>query len=261
MDYLTINRDNWNKRTEVHWNSDFYNNTSFIDGADSLKEIEIALLGNIAGKRILHLQCHFGQDTLSLARRGALVTGIDLSDRAIERARELAQITNLSATFVCSDVYDLPNHLEGQFDVVFTSYGTIGWLPDLDRWAQVVAHFLKPGGKFVFVEFHPVVWMFNNTFTTVGYDYFNTGPIVETLSGTYANRDADLKVKEVGWNHSLHEVIMALISNGLTIANFQEYDYSPYNVFEGLIESEPDRFRLSQFEKRIPMVYSVVAEK
>lgn len=160
--YIEKNRQSWNQRTELHVTSAFYDVPGFINGASSLKDIELQLLGDVTGKTILHLQCHFGQDTLSLARLGATVTGIDLSDKAIEAARELAQKVQQDATFICCDLYDLPNYLDEQFDIVFTTYGTIGWLPDLDKWAKIVSRYLKPGGQFVFVEFHPVAWMFDD---------------------------------------------------------------------------------------------------
>jgi ubiquinone/menaquinone biosynthesis C-methylase UbiE len=115
---------------------------------------------------------------------GAEATGVDLSDAAIAKAKELATQTGLNAQFINSDVYELPQHLQGQFDVVFTSYGTIGWLLDLDKWASVINHFLKPGGKFIIVEFHPVVWMFYGDFSKIAYNYFKDQPIVETESGT-----------------------------------------------------------------------------
>jgi 2-polyprenyl-3-methyl-5-hydroxy-6-metoxy-1,4-benzoquinol methylase len=122
---------------------------SFLEGKSTLNEIELQLLGDISGKKILHLQCHFGQDTMSLSRMGAKATGIDLSNKAIERAKEIALRLNLDTDFICCDLYDAPNHLNEKFDIVFTSYGTIGWLPDLDKWAKVVSHFLKPNGKFI----------------------------------------------------------------------------------------------------------------
>ena len=157
--YIELNRESWNNRVEPHLKSEFYNLELFLKGKNSLNEIELNLLGEIKGKSILHLQCHFGQDTISLSRLGAKVTGVDLSDKSIEKARELATQTNSDAQFICCDLYDLPNHLDQQFDFVFSSYGTIGWLPDLDKWAKVISSFLKPTGKFIFVEFHPVVWL------------------------------------------------------------------------------------------------------
>src|SRR5437868_117554 len=137
--YLNINRESWNKRTEVHVGSEFYDLEGFLNGNTSLNSIELGLLGNIKGKSILHLQCHFGQDTISLARLGADVTGVDLSDRSIEKAVEIAAQTNSGATFICCDIYDLPRHLDKKFDIVFTSYGTIIWLPDLDKWAKLIS--------------------------------------------------------------------------------------------------------------------------
>lgn len=259
--YLAINKQTWNARTEIHMESAFYKVEDFVQGKSSLNSIELNLLGNIKGKSILHLQCHFGQDTISLQRMGANVTGVDLSDKAIENAQMLAEKTNQHAKFICADVYDLPNHLTEKFDMVFTTYGTIGWLPDMEKWASIVSRFLKPGGRFVFVEFHPVVWMFDDDFTKVGYDYFNTGAIVETESGTYADRQADISYEYVGWNHSLSEVLQNIINSDLSIESFQEFDYSPYNCFKNMEEVEPNKFRIKHIDKKIPMVYALTALK
>ena len=261
IDYLKINKNSWNNRTDVHYDSDFYDNASFIKGKSSLNEIENKLLGAVKGKSILHLQCHFGQDTISFTRLGAPATGMDLSDRAIELARELASKTNSDASFICCDIYELPQHLVEEFDIVFTSYGTIGWLPDLDKWAGIVSKFSKLGGKLVFVEFHPVVWMFDNNFNTIQYNYSNTGPIAENEEGTYADKNAPLKQDYVMWNHGIGEVVNSLIGNGLDINSLDEYDYSPYNCFNGTVEYEPKRFRIEKLGNNIPMVYSIVATK
>lgn len=260
-DYLSINKQTWNEKTDINFRSAFYDVEAFLKGQSSLNSIELALLEDIKGKTILHLQCHFGQDSISLARLGAIVTGVDLSDKAIDQAIALSKTTGTAAKFICCDVYDLPHQLSEQFDIVFTSYGTIGWLPDLDKWAKIISSSLKPGGKFIFVEFHPVVWMFNDDFTAIGYDYFNTGAIVETESGTYADRNAAIKSETVSWNHSISEVLTALISNGLVLSSFQEFDYSPYSCFNGTIEVEPNKFRISRLKYTIPMVYSLLAIK
>ncbi|MBX9449470.1 MAG: class I SAM-dependent methyltransferase [Taibaiella sp.] len=209
----------------------------------------------------MHLQCHFGQDSISLSRIGAEVTGVDLSDKAIESARQIAKDTNSGTRFICCDIYDLPNHLDHQFDMVFTSYGTIGWLPDLDKWAKIVSRFLKPNGRFVFVEFHPVVWMFDDNFETVFYRYFNSGAIIETNTGTYAEKTADITLESVSWNHGLSEVVNSLIQNGLEINALEEYDYSPYNCFNKTIEFEPKKYRIEHLGDKIPMVYSIMATK
>jgi len=255
--YLEINRQSWNKRTDVHVTSAFYDVPTFLSGKSSLNDIELNLLGDVAGKSVLHLQCHFGMDSISLSRLGAHVTGVDLSDNAIEKANELAGKAGTSTTFICSDLYDLPNHLQDQFDIVFTSYGTIGWLPDIEKWASVISKFMKPGGSFVFAEFHPVAWMFDNDFNTVAYRYFNDEPIVENEVNTYADRSNTLELKSVCWNHGLAEVIDALIKQGITITHFQEFDYSPYDCFNGAIENEPGKFRIEKFGNKLPLVYAV----
>ncbi len=259
--YQQLNRENWNARTEAHYDSEFYDVKGFLDGNTSLKEPELSLLGDINGLSLLHLQCHFGQDTLSLARMGAAVTGTDLSNNAIHKAHELAAKAGIEAHFVCCDLYDLPLHLKGSFDVVFTSYGTIGWLPDLDRWAAVITHFLKPGGKFIMADFHPVVWMWDDDFREIAYNYFNTGPIVENSNGTYTDRDAPIRGTTVGWNHSTGELLNALTSNGLSIKIFNEYNYSPYNCFARMIEFEKGKFRLEPFGDKLPIVYALHALK
>jgi len=260
-DYLAVNKASWNNKVRFHLESDFYGVEGFLNGASSLNDIELNLLGSIAGKRILHLQCHFGQDSISLARMGAQVTGIDLSDKAIEAANDLAAKTHTDARFICCDLYDLPNHLNETFDIVFTSYGTIGWLPDLDRWAAVVARFLNAGGQLVFAEFHPVVWMFDDDFTRIGYHYFNTGPITETYSGTYADRNAALNQEYVMWNHGLAEVFSSLLGSGLEITSFAEFDYSPYNCFRHTVEVAPKKYRIRHLDNRIPMVFALTAAK
>jgi len=259
--YLEINKKSWNRKVDIHYNSDFYDNEAFIGGQSSLNDIELTLLGDIKGKSILHLQCHFGQDTISLGRLGAQVTGVDLSDKAIEKANELAKLTESTAKFICSDIYDLPNHLDETFDIVFTSYGTIGWLPDINKWAYVVARFIKPGGSFVFAEFHPVVWMFDDDFTRIKYRYFNSEAIIETEDGTYAEKEADIRQDSVTWNHGIGEVINSLSAKGLEIKALDEYDYSPYDCFNKTEKIAPKKFRIKHLEDKIPMVYSIVAIK
>ena len=259
--YIEINRQSWNNRTEVHLKSEFYDLEGFMNGKSSLNEIELSLLNHLQGKSVLHLQCHFGQDTISLSRLGAEVTGVDLSDQAIKNAKQIAIETHSNAKFICCDIYDLPNHLDEKFDIVFTSYGTIGWLPDLNKWAKTISSFLKPNGQFVFVEFHPVVWMFDDNFDKIDYRYFNSGAIIETESGTYADKSADISQSYVMWNHGLSEVINNLIINGLEINSFEEFDYSPYNCFNKTIEFEPKKFRIEPLSNKIPMVYALKATK
>ncbi|MES2747269.1 MAG: class I SAM-dependent methyltransferase [Bacteroidota bacterium] len=260
-DYISINKQTWNDKTDVHIASEFYDVAGFMSGKSTLNAIELELLGDVSNKKILHLQCHFGQDTMTFSRMGAKATGVDLSDKAVERAREFAAKLNLDTTFVCCDIYDLPNHLNEKFDIVFTSYGTIGWFPDLSKWAGIISHFLKPGGRFVMADFHPVVWMYDDDFKSVFYSYFNIEPIVETITGTYADKEAAIETKSVGWNHPTSEVLNALLQSGLELKSFNEYDYSPYNCFNETEEFEKGKFRIKHFENKIPMVFSLVATK
>ena len=261
IDYKEINKRAWNNKTYIHFRSDFYDNASFIKGRNSLNSIEIDLLGDIKGKIVLHLQCHFGQDTISLNRMGAQSTGADISDKAIKRAKELADVTKSDADFICCDIYDLPQLLKKEFDIVFTSYGAIGWLPDLNKWGNIISGFLKPGGKFILVEFHPVVWMFDDNFKEIKYRYFNSGPIIESVEGTYADKDAEIVQDYVYWNHSISEVLNSLINNNLEINSFNEFDYSPYDCFNNTIEFAPGKFRIKNLDNKIPMVYSVAATR
>lgn len=259
--YLAINRESWNNRVATHLNSEFYDLKGFMNGRNSLTGPELELLGDVEGKKILHLQCHFGQETISLARMGASTVGIDLSDKAIEAATALAKETGADAEFICSDVYNLPQHLHRKFDVVFTSYGTIGWLPDLKKWAKVISHFLKPGGQFVFVEFHPVVWMFDDQFDHLAYSYFKREAIVETESGTYADRSADIVHQSVSWNHSMSEVVNSLLDEGLLIERLNEYPYSPYNCFSHTEEEPKGQYQIAHLKDKLPMVYAIKAKK
>lgn len=260
-EYIDLNRKAWNKKTELHIDSKFYNNLAFLEGRQTLPQIDLQLLGNIENLSILHLQCHFGQDTISLSRLGAKATGIDLSDNAISKAKEYSNICNTDTEFICSDLYSLKEKLNETFDVVYTSYGTIGWLPDINKWAETVSHFLKPGGRFVFVEFHPVVWMFDNEFDHIEYPYFKDAAIVETEKGSYADRNSEEEISTITWNHGLGEVMQALIDSGISIETFKEYDYSPYDCMHGMIEKEENKYVIEKFGNKIPLLYSITGRK
>lgn len=261
QDHVAVNRELWDKKTPFHIASSFYANEAFKAGATSLKHIELDLLGDVGGKRILHLQCHFGQDTISLARMGAIVTGVDLSEVAINYARDLNNELGLDARFICADVYDLPQELYGQFDMVFTSYGTIVWLPDMPQWASTIARCLVPGGSFVFVDSHPVIMMFDDGLNGIIYPYFNTGVIKEVEQGTYADRNAEISLPSMTWNHSLAEVISALMEAGLSLRTFREYDHSPYDCFGNMIEVSSGIFHVKGKEGMFPLMYALVATK
>lgn len=260
-DYIEANRRIWNLRTEAHKTSEFYDVEGWKQGRSSLTDIERLGLGEVAGKKILHLQCHFGMDTLSLARLGARVTGCDISDNAIDYARQLARESNLDARFVRCNLYDLPQHLKGKFDIVFTSFGAVGWLPDLEPWAAVIDHFLKKGGRFFIAEFHPIIWMLDDNMEFIQYAYHNDGVIATEQTGTYADRDADIAYTDYGWNHSLSEVINPLLRRGLQLEFLNEYSYSPFNCFAKMVQGPDGHYRIRGLEDKIPMVYSFSARK
>jgi len=259
--YFDANKLLWNQRTAVHKDSAFYDLKGFRAGANVLTPIELNEIGDVYGKSLLHLQCHFGMDTMSFSRMGAKCIGIDLSDDAIKLAREINEELKLDAKFVCCNVYETSEYVKEQFDVVFTSYGTIGWLPDLDPWAKVIVERLKPGGFFYMAEFHPVVWMFDEEFTHIKYYYDNRELIVTENEGTYTDRNADIKGKEYSWNHSISEVLNALINAGLKIEFFNEHMYSPYHCFRNVVETETGKWHIKGMEGKIPMVYSLKAIK
>lgn len=257
QEYFEVNRALWNEKTKHHTGSEFYDMEGFLKGNTSLKEPELDLLGDVKGKSILHLQCHFGQDSLSLARMGAKVTGTDIADDAITYAKKINEDLGLDATFVRADTYSVPEVVEGEFDIVFGSYGVIGWLPDMKRFAEVVAKKLKKGGQFIFAEFHPVMWMYDYDFKQPAFYYFNREPIIEELQGTYTDRKADIKMKEVGWNHSFGEVLQALIDAGLTLERFNEFDFAPYNCFANTVEVSAGKWQIKGMEGMMPMMYSL----
>ncbi|MEZ4807795.1 MAG: class I SAM-dependent methyltransferase [Flavobacteriales bacterium] len=258
---FAANRTLWNERTAHHIGSAFYDVEGFVAGRNSLSAIELELLGEVRDAHLLHLQCHFGQDTLSLARMGATVTGLDLSDAAITEARNLQQRCGLNADWITGNVVDHHAELDDRFDIVFTSFGTIGWLPDLKPWAANIARYLKPGARFVFVEFHPAVWMFDNDFTHVQYSYFNRHVIVEEEEGTYAEKDAAIKLPSYSWNHDLGEVLTALLEEGLRIERFVEQDGSPHDCFARTVKGADGLFRIAGMEGRLPLVYGLVARR
>mgnify|MGYP000740080295 CR=1 FL=1 len=258
MEYLAINQATWNKRTRIHLASEFYDVDGFVAGKSSLNPLEVSLVGEVKGKSLLHLQCHFGQDTISFARMGAEVTGVDLSDVAIENANTLVNRINqendeaLSARFIQSDVCSFES--TQLFDHVFTSYGTIIWLPDLTPWAKTIASSLKKGGQFTIVDFHPLHDVFD------GYSYFhNEQPDVDE-EGTYTENCDGVKSACVTWSHPISEVVNALIGAGLVIEQLDEHANSPYNCFEGLEQKEDGYFYYFYKNQQVPLVYSIIAK-
>ena len=255
MDYIEINRQAWNKRTEVHIDSKFYDVEKFLKGTCSLNPIELIEVGNVKGKSLLHLQCHFGQDTLSWARLGASVTGVDLSSKAIEHAKKLTIQTGLKAEFINQDVYAFGIKNKQKFDVVYTSYGVLCWLNDLELWAKTVFDSLKVGGQFNLVEFHP----FNDLLA--GYSYFNNKQPDIEYEGTYTENCTGEKSTVVTWPHTMSDVIQALIKAGITIESFKEHVYSPYDCFEGLELVAGHGYQMRFKEQQIPLIYSIKGKK
>lgn len=259
LDYEEINKRLWNQKTPIHFDSTFYDMKTFREGKSSLNPIELDFLGDIEGQSLLHLQCHFGQDSLSLARLGSKVTGVDLSDASIAIARRLNEEMSLDASFYIGNVLALDEILpaENRYDIIFCSYGTIGWLPELDSWAKHIGHFLKPGGRFVIVDFHPTLWMMDDNFEKIGYSYFNLEPIIETEAGTYAERDAPIHATSFSWNHPFSEIFAALLAKGgLRLTRFEEFDYSPYNCFNNTVPCDKG-FQIKGLEGKLPMVYAL----
>jgi len=259
--YFNTNKDTWNKKVKAHSEGDFYNLKKFKKGASSLNDYEKHALPNVKGKSLLHLQCHFGQDTLSWSRLGAKCTGVDLSDQGIKLAESLNKELNLDAKFVCCNVLDTSDYIKETFDIVYTSYGVIGWLPDLKPWGKMIAKSLNKGGVFYMVEFHPIVWMFDylEGKPIMKYGYMQEDVIYEEFEGTYANTDSKMMSKEYGWNHGLSEVVNALIEAGLQIEYLNEYEESPYNVLPDLVKTKSGNYVTK--EKLYPLIFEIKATK
>lgn len=232
-------RASWNAATRNHNAHKGDQAASLRAGVDPLFDEELALLGDLTGRRLVHLQCNAGQDTLGLARRGAIATGVDLSDEAITFARRLSADSGIPATFVEAEVCEWLEQTPERFDLAFTSYGSTGWLPDLGRWARGVRRVLEPGGALVYVEFHPLVWSFSETapFTLSGDDYFATTPFRDPVGDYVAASGAALGVVAPGpaventiaapsWQHGLGDVVSALLSAGLALEVLHEWPHS-----------------------------------
>ena len=259
-DYLKQNQDLWDAWTELHARSDFYDVEGFRAGKSSLMSPELEALPDVSGKSMLHLQCHFGMDSISWARRGARVTAVDFSEIGIAFARQLNDERGTEVEFICANVYDLRDYLIRQYDIVFTSYGVLDWLPDMNRWAEIVAHYLKPGGVFYLVEFHPAIWLLGDDHAElrVHGSYFHApSPDSEEVQGSYAEPGADVRMPSHNWTHPVSDVVNALLKQGLRLEAIQEYPYSVYDCFAGLRETEPGQYRFAALSGSFPMMYSL----
>lgn len=262
---LRRNRELWDAWTRIHVGSRFYDVPAFRSGERGIRvaDYERAEIGSVKGKTLLHLQCHFGLDTLSWARLDATVTGINFSEEAIAAARGLAADLAIPATFAVANVYDLPTVLDGQFDVVYTSGGVLGWLPDIADWARVAAHFVKPGGFFYITDIHPVAQVFADQDVAPGelrlaYPYWSHPEPLRFDGQDYAEPDAPTGgLVEYGWDHSLGEVVTALADAGLSVQFLHEFDFVPWPV-AFLVEGRDGRWRLPDDAKgALPLYFSL----
>jgi SAM-dependent methyltransferase len=272
-DAVRANNELWDEWTQIHEHSEFYDLDGFRSGERRpirLADYEIAEIGDVRGLSLLHLQCHFGIDTLSWARLGATVTGADFSQAAVDLATRTASEIGLGdqARFVRSDLFELPNVLDGEFDLVYTSRGVLGWIPDIKRWAQVVAHFVRPGGRFYIAEIHPVANAFENENVAPGqlelvYPYWeHRAPLAFDNVGSYADPDAPVSVPmEFGWDHGLGEIVTALIEAGLRIESLREYPFVGWKL-DFLVEDSEGLWRLPESVRgELPLFFSILASK
>lgn len=255
VDYLKTNLASWNEKTQKHINSKFYDVAGFKNKLNSLKEIELNEMPEVKGKDLLHLQCHFGLDTLSWAVKGANVTGVDFSDTAIGYAKELAKEIGINANFICNDIYTFGEANQKKYDIVYTSYGVLNWLPSISKWADVVANSLKSGGLFFIAEFHPLIDLLR------GYSYFyNDEPVILETKTYTENHDEESQV-DVEWTHPFSSVLNSLVKSGLSIQSVREYPFSPYQCFSTLEEREPGRYYFMHQNNTVPIVYTICATK
>ena len=265
---LAVNRQNWNERVPVHAASDFYGVDRFKAGAISLNDVEREEVGPVAGKSLLHLQCHFGMDTMSWSRLGARATGVDFSNAAIELARGLNAELGLDTRFICSNVYDLPEALDEQFDVVYTASGVLVWLPDLTAWAEVAARFLKPGGTFYLFEGHPLCHIFADDGELEDTELRVRNPYFPDPDGTFYGGDGysyagdqPIPSPSYEWRHSMAEILNALLDAGLRLQFLHEFPFSNYRALPGMARCRDGWWRLPERNASIPQMFSLKATR
>jgi SAM-dependent methyltransferase len=270
-EYVQVNRANWDERAAAHAASIGYNVADFADSAylSDVVRFDLPLLGDVNGLRGVHLQCHIGTDTLSLARLGATMTGLDFSPASLEQARRLAESAGADITFVEAEVYDAPDVLgRGEFDLVYTGIGALCWLPDIKRWAQGVSALLKPGGRFFMREGHPVLWSLQqgreDDLLVIESPYFEQAePIVWDEAGTYVETDVEFKQNVTHeWNHGIGEIVTALLSAGMTLTGLVEHQSVPWEGLPGKMITLPNgECQLAVGPARLPHTYTVQAIK
>lgn len=270
-DSFALNRANWDERAPAHAASPDYAVEQFIADPTFLSEVvrfDLPLLGDVRGLRGIHLQCHIGTDTISLARLGADMTGLDFSGAAIDQARQLAERTNSPTQFVQSDLYDAASVLTpGSYDLVFTGVGALLWLPDIERWADVVTTLLRPGGRLFIREGHPMLWTIDEEVTdalTLGYSYFeHAEPLVSDEPGTYVETDVEFEsTVSHAWGHGLGEVISALLTRGMRLTGFVEHQSVPWEALPGqMVKGELGEWQLADRPERLAHSYTLQAVK
>ena len=262
-DWRAINRAHWNERVAINLRSRLYDVDGFKAGRRPLRPEQVRDLAPVNGKTLIHLQCHFGLDTLNWARLGAEVTGLDFSAPALAAARRLAAELDIAATFVEADVYDAPLALKTTYDIVYTGVGALMWLPDIARWAAVVAALLKPGGELYLVEFHPTEWMFEDDPLAIRVGYFTPAEgFAYVDTGSYADREATTSANQTRqWNHPLGEVVTALIRAGLTLRELRESDESYLQRWPMLERTESGLWRMPRHLPSLPLMYTLRAVK
>jgi SAM-dependent methyltransferase len=269
-DYLAVNRANWDERAPLHAASADYALDSFRADPEFLSYVvrfDRPRLGDVTGLRGVHLQCHIGTDTVSLARLGARMTGLDLSEASLAQARRLAEDTGADIDFHSADVYRAVEELgAGGFDLVYTGVGALCWLPNVTRWAAVVAELLRPGGRLFLREGHPMMWALDESAdpATLRYPYFeHTEPLVFDEPNTYADPDAVLTNSVTNsWNHGLGEIVTALLDAGLRLTQLVEHDSVPWEALPGQMTLDDAReWRLSTKPERLAASYTLQAVK
>ena len=268
--YFDANKELWDGYSKLHYEtkSDGYDVESFVKGKTTLKPYELEEMGNVKGKTLLHLQCHFGLDTLSWAREGAVVTGIDLSSEGIRFAKLLAKRANLKGTFIETNIYDIREVLTEKFDIVYTSIGVLWWLNDLKEWGKIIAHYLKPGGFFYIAEIHPFSSIFDDETKDIKdlqvyYNYFHDHkPLEFTVDGSYASGEKKMEPKkEYGWMHSMSDIINSLIEAGLKIEFLNEYPFAVWKQLPFMEQSDDGYYRLKNQKAEIPLMFTLKATK
>ena len=263
---LAANRKRWSSLVSVHLRSRYYSVGRFKASKNSLSKLDRAEVGDVRGRSLLHLQCHFGMDTLSWARLGARVTGVDFSLEAIQAARALGEELEIPSRFVCSDIYDLPRHLKGTYDIVYTSHGVLCWLPNLFRWGRVVARYLRPGGRFHMIESHPLTQLLDSEGARPALNprgrYFNDGRPTHFKSDlTYADGRTPRPMDMYEWPFSLSGVINALAGAGLRIEYVHEFPFCDWKFSRWVIQRKDDNWYPRSSDAGLPLTFSLKATK